>query len=272
MKATILLALIFVFAFSCSECLAIEHVRFHSTANGYSIEMPKDWTKLPDNILQGTFKQLIAKAIEPPIFIWEVAFQPETKGLQLQCPYAIVQVSQYSDCGLNRQMYQNEISEYVKTMTGYEIEDTIERGFSAENQELLSSVEYGKVLLDSKNRCYLFNVEMNATGGSKVKGQMKGYFGKYAIIQVMFYDWESNWSNSSLERNTFFNSFEFDPSMAYDETLKNKVGIFDRLGQAGLRGIGYALIAVILGLSIGLFKLANNLIHSKKKPKDGQNQ
>ena len=112
---------------------------------------------------------------------------------------------------------------------------------------------------------------MDVAGVGKVKGQTRGYFGKYAVIQVMFYDLESNWSYSMLERNTILNCFEFDPSMAHDEVFKNNVGIFDRLSQAALKGISYALIAVVLGLIFGLFKLIKNLIQPKKKSKAEQN-
>lgn len=254
MKAKKFLALALVlllgFALSCEKCLAIEQHRFHSEANGYSIGVPTGWTKMPDSVLQETFKALFAKAAEPTNFVWEVAFQRDAESLWLQYPYAIIQVMKYSNFGLNRQIYRSELKTFTKTLSGLDVNDVMD-GLSADAQDFISEAVLDEVLLDVENKNYLFGMEMDVAGVGKANGQMRGYFGKYAVIQVMFYDLESNWSDSTLERNTILSSFEFDPSMTYNEAAESPVGFFERRAMEALPVIVLVLIVGGIGAAWG---------------------
>ena len=141
------LVLLLGFALSCDKCLAIEQHRFHSEANGYSIGVPTGWTKMPDSVLQETFKALFAKAAVPPNFVWEVAFQRDAEGLWFQYPYVIVQVMKNSDFGLNRQPYRSEFKALTKTLSGLDVDDMMD-GLSADAQDFMSEVVLDEVLLD----------------------------------------------------------------------------------------------------------------------------
>jgi len=244
--------------------------RFHSEENGYSITVPTGWTEVPKHILLKTVEQAVSPEAESEIF-YETAFQRVGIEEKMEYPYAAVQIIAYSKMGLNRQIHKSEFEAFVKGLSGLDVSVATE-SFSTEAQETIFDIAFGKAYLDKKNKCYMMSLEADVANIGKVRGIMVGHFGRRAIIQIMFYDLKSNWSQSKPEREVILESFRFDPSMTYDEAFKNKVGISDRLSQAAVRGIGYGLLAGVLGLICGLFKLITNLIQPKKKSNDEQRQ
>ena len=56
------------------------------------------------------------------------------------------------------------------------------------------------MLLDQENKIFIAGMEMDVDNVGGVSGQTVGHFGRYSIVQVMFYDLKSNWSQSTADR------------------------------------------------------------------------
>lgn len=243
MKEKRIIWLSVLFAFLCVDCFAAEDVRFVSKANGYSITLPAKWVKLPDAVLQATFDAAFSNNTKQ-ILKWEAAFQIAPQTDRLRYPYVIAQVMKYTDSGLDGQPSYSQMKAIVKSIGGAEVKELTDE-ISSEVQDLMSDTQLGEALLDVENKNYLMPLEMQVAGIGKIKGQIKGYFGKKAMIQVMFYDHKSNWENSAQDRSAVLNSLIFDPSAAYDITLKKKTNLFRRFGMSGLVGAICGAAAVL---------------------------
>ena len=128
---------LFRIIFSSNICLADNQRRFHSEVNGYSITIPDGWIEIPDEIVAEAFNQIFS-AKSKSKFVYEMAFQ-QSKSTQLfQYPYVIIQVMTYSDIGLNRQINESEVKEFVNNLTGLEVNDVKEKYLSADTKRLLS--------------------------------------------------------------------------------------------------------------------------------------
>jgi hypothetical protein len=90
----------------------------------------------------------------------------------------------------------------------------------------------------------MFGGEAAVAPVGMVKAKCVGNFGKYAVVQVMFYDIASNWDRSKPDRDLVFGSFRFDPAFEYDETAANSAGFFERIG---IRAVGGMLSGLIVG-------------------------
>lgn len=244
-----------------------EHQRFHSETNAYSFSVPKDWVQIPRSIILEAMKKIFSSEAKSKIH-WETVFQRKAIGSWFQYPYVTVQVTTYSSFGLNRQIYESEFEKCVEGITGLKPTDLDERAFSTEAKEMFSDISFGEVRVNRRNRFFVWGTEIDLHNVGRIKGQMVGYFGKRAIVQLTFYELMSNWDKSQHERNIILGSFQFEPDADYDETHKESTSIFDILGRSIAKGIGVAVIVLV----IGLFAAIGKILRPKKlrKTKDEQ--
>jgi len=255
------------------NCLAEDGNNYHSNENGYTLEIPNGWQQIPDNIIREYIRQMLSEEGQSTIF-FETAFQRKAKdGSWFQSPYAIVQILKYSNFFPNWQPKENEFEYLVKKMSGLNTVKVVERDFSPAARDLVVAPTIGEVDFDRNNKLYTFGIEIERPNVENMKGQIVGSFGKYAIVQVMFYDLVSNWSESEAERTIVLASFEFDPTFRY-VPIDSSLGIYEgietkadksalkRILEAMVGGVGASLIIsfVIIG---GLF--LKGLLSNKKK-------
>jgi hypothetical protein len=255
------------------NCLAENGNNYHSNENGYTLGIPGGWQQIPFNIIREYLRQLASPEGQSTIF-FETAFQREAKdGLWFQSPYAIVQILKYTDFFPNWQPKESEFEYIVKQISGIDPVKVVDELLSPAATTFVTDPTIGQVYLHLNNKLYTFTLEIKQPNDQSIKGQIVGHFGKYAIVQVMFYDLESNWSESKSERNILLSSFDFDASFRY-VPIENSLGIHEgietkadksalkRIFEAIVGGAGAFLIiaAVILG---GLF--LKSLLSNKKK-------
>jgi hypothetical protein len=255
------LVVLLAIALSSDRCLATGQSCFHSEANGYSIAVPTDWIQIPKHIILENFNQLLSPEGNSKIF-YETAFQCDAAETWFQYPYVIIQVMTYSNWGLNRQIYKSEFKKFVNRLSGLDTIDVIE-GFSTEAQKTISDIAIGKAYLDSENMLCVIGLEADVANTSKVKGITVGHFGKRAIIQVMFYDLKSNWSQSKRERDLILGSFQFDPAAAYSKVAERPIGFFERRAMEALPII--VLVLLVAGISAVWGYVSGKIKHYRDK-------
>ena len=273
MKARYILLLLPVMTFTAllpsENCSAENGNNYRSNENGYTLEIPNGWEQIPDKTIREYIRLLASEEGQSTIF-FETAFQRKAKeGLWFQSPYAIVQILKYSNFFPNWQPKENEFEYLVKKMSGLNTVKIVERIFSPVARDLVIASTIGEVYFDRNHKLYTLSLEIEKPNVENMKGQIVGHFGRYALIQVMYYDLESNWSQSEADRNLILGSFYFDPASKY-EPIDSSLGTskradksaFKRLLEAFVGGAGASLIIafVIIG---GLF--LKGLLFSKGK-------
>jgi len=228
---------------------------FHSESNGYSIATPDGWIQLPDSILRAHYRAIVSDKGVDIIDQFETAFLVKLPdNLSLEYPYLIIQVIKYSNLGIKRAPRKNELGHFLKAMTGLEIADVLKESLdnhlTDDSREQFSEIVGGKVYVNEQNMIYTYSLVVDMDIVGKVKGEVVGHIGRYAIVQLMFYSLDSDWSQFENERNLMFNSFQFDPAMAYNEAAEgpSRPGFWERRAMEALPVI--VLLLIVAGIAV----------------------
>ncbi len=179
---------------------------FHSEAHGYSVEIPDGWTRIPANIIEDSSANAGLKG--SPVTI-DAAFQSTQPGTWFVYPYVTVQVLPYSSAGLDRQIREDEFQSVLDAISG-----------AADGDKKTSSgnVALTRPKLDREGRSFSWILRLSAGNLGRVRGEVHGFFGRQALVQVMFYVRQSEWALYQSQRRSVLGSFQFDPEHAFDET------------------------------------------------------
>ncbi len=252
------------------KTLATDQVRFHSETNGYSFVIPKGWIQIPEDIVRERYSKVLSSRTRA-IVLYEAEFQMEGKDKWFECPTILVQMARYSALGIRRALHKDEFSDFVKSFTGRDVMESKDELFGEVVTDVMTGYHVNKVVVDKANRRYTYVCEITIGDSSVIKSEVVGYFGKEAIAQLVFNHYaEADWSQFETDRNLIFGSFQFDPGMQHEDAPSKSSGILDRLREAAARGLSYGLIAIVLGIIFGLFKLITFLSRSEKKSGDEQ--
>ncbi len=251
---------------SCSVGFSLEPNWYHSPANGYRLAIPQGWVQIPDSVLHEMTSRVLSAQGKSRIS-YETGFQRGTKGRWFECPYVLIQVLPYSSFGLNRQIPKSEFGNFVRVISGLDLRDLTENTLSGEAQKLGSDLDFGKAYLDTEHNFFVLALEMHVANVGKIKGQVVGYFGRDAIVQINYYDREPNWIRSKAERDLILSSLQFNASKAYDQAYGSESSFSDRLGQAALKGVIQTGVFVLVGLGCALLAVLRQLLRRPKQSK-----
>ncbi len=211
-KLIVLVAIILI----SERCLPEETKYFHSKANGYSFAIPRGWIQVPDDVLYQSLHVLLSGQMKQSMLKqYEVAFQLNADRW-LKYPYVFIQAIKYSEEGLRNQPDEDDFEYLAETITGFDFTsfDT-DKHLSKNISGQVTGPTYVRASIDKHNHSYVLEAEMGVSNLGDVKAQTIGYFGKYALVQLIFYDLRSDWDQSKDYRELLFKSFQFDPDKAY---------------------------------------------------------
>ena len=202
---------------------------YHSARSGYSIETPEGWVKIPDNVLSEVAGEIF-NTNSAGKGVTEYAFQPDSSDNWFQFPFVIVNVLNYSDLGIHRQIYESEFDKIVTTMTNVKSEKfkrKMKETIKPEYQEDFSEYFDSEVYLEKGKRRFKWITKTNRFDGSKGIIQMTGFFGKQSIVLIVIYSDEEDWHEIQEDYKNIIELFKFDLSMSYDNTLAEySIGIW----------------------------------------------
>jgi hypothetical protein len=208
---------------------------YHSERGGYTFKIPTGWLRIPKKELTAMTEQIMSKQ-SPTANICDVAFQSTGGGQWFTYPYVLVQIIPY---GTYRQPNEKEMEAAVRSITGVNPKQALEKALTQEARNLVDSAKIDAPQLDAANHAFTMTTQMNVAGIGKVKGEMHGYFGKQAVVQVAFFDRADRWAFNTADRAAVAKAFTFDADQAYDPKL-NEAG-----GRAMMR-IG-AVVSALAG-------------------------
>lgn len=251
---------------SCSIGFSLEPNWYHSPANGYWLAIPQGWVQIPQSVVHEMTNRVLSGQGESGI-CYETGFQRGITGRWFECPYVLIQVLPYSSFGLNRQIPKSQFGNFVKVISGLDARDLIEKTVSEEAQSLISDAAFGKAYLDSENNSFTRALSMQVANVGKIRGASTSYFGKYAIVQVNYYDRESNWFRSKPERDLILGSLRFDAATAYDETYASEWSLGSHLGEAAFKGVVVGVFFFVLALGWALLAVLRQVLRGCKQSK-----
>ncbi len=239
----LMLPVVFFAAFLSMGRCSVENRRyFHSQANGYSVAIPEGWKQVPNDVMNHTFNAALTEEARKA-YNFEAALAVEWIDKWLRYPYLLIQVIEYSDSGIKRPLTKNEITYFLKAITGldmdYVIKESMKKHVSEDMRSIISDVALNKVFFDEQNMVYRFAIQSEIATVGKVRGLAVGHIGRYAAVQLMFYCLEPDWPSFENKRNFMFGSFHFDPGMRYEDAPNESPGILNRLGEAAPRSMVY---------------------------------
>jgi hypothetical protein len=219
---------------------------FHGDTHRYTLRVPDGWTPVPRQVID-TIMKVTASPQSQGKIVFDAGFQRADASHDLAYPYVLVQVMPYKAMGVRRQPTEADIREVARQVTGMKVDDAIDDALTPQAKGMVRNPEVGKVVVDMPRRAYRFNMQMAVAGVGPVKGYMAGYFGRNALIQVMYYERADDPAPREADRQAFLNSFKFDPAAAYDETQSQFSGVW-----------GGALISVVVAVVIAGYWASKN--------------
>ena len=233
-------------------CSAGPSKLFHSKANGYSLAMPEEWKQVPDSVLNNIMSASLTEDFRNT-FEFETAFAKEWVDEMLIYPCLLIQIIKYPN---NRQVTKDDFSSFIEVITGLDVVDDIKEGVAkyahADKRGMISDVTVSNVSVDRQNMICKYTLESETETAGSVKGMAVGHFGRFAVIQLMFYCQKSDWSRFEKDRKLIFDSFRFDSGMQYDEPLATDPVGSPRPSLSWFQAFGRGLVYGLLGVAIAV--------------------
>ena len=192
--------------------------QFHSTSYGYRINLPHGWVEIPYDILQERLAA-IQKHKTGTTIIYDAGFQLDSTDQWLEFPYVLVQPIPYTKFGLHRQINEDEFPEFVRILTGSDVNKLVDKNITSDARQLFGEITTEHSILDSTNRRFFRTLNTDVQGIGPVRGLIVGYFGRDSIVQIAFYSRSAEWEHYVGAGQTIADSFRFDPNKAYSVEL-----------------------------------------------------
>jgi hypothetical protein len=222
---------------------------FRNATHGYSLTLPRGWVRIPDTAVKQMTEAIIDK--QKASVTYDAGFQPAANTRWFQYPYVLVQRLPYSDFGLERQIRENEMGQITKALTGLDLGEQLKGTLKDNVKDMVSSAKAGTASLDLANHRFVWSLKMQGVGVGEVRGAMIGYFGRKAMVQVMFYALTQDWERDAHVCSQIIGSFGFDPDSDYDEAagrsgwLSGSKILRDALIGGAMGAAGAAVLGVI---------------------------
>ncbi|MDX1683048.1 MAG: hypothetical protein R3336_08010 [Phycisphaeraceae bacterium] len=213
------------------------------------LEVPSDWHLIPDGVLKEAQRQ------SPRLGTYLTGYQASAPP-GLSRPYVLVEVIPYERLNLEGPPAPELLPEIVKLLgdpeRGRPVQShhaetgSLSPPMPAERGQMASS----PVRIDEAGENFRWEEAIRPVADVPVRGLIEGRFGAEGIVTVCFYATASQWEELAELREQIVGSLAFEQSATYNQTL---AGIGDQ--AAWLRVIGYGLLGLLAGGSVGLILL-----------------
>ena len=164
----------------------LEARTYHSFNHAYSLSLPEDWDRIPDEIL--TVKAPTLPLIRTGRGMFEIAFQPLRNQKWMEYPYIVVEAVPYHNLGFEQQVDDRQIVQIVKANTGMD-----PAKLAAPDMQIMDGgAEYDvperSITLSQQARRFTWSNATDVEGVGPVRTQQWGFFGRNCLIQVTLYE------------------------------------------------------------------------------------
>jgi hypothetical protein len=156
--------------------------RYHDSDNGFSLQVPDDWVRLPEEVTDAGGRPCPAWRFEPQDDSW---------------PALIIHVFRYEAFGIKGQITDEGIQAALDGQRSLFENDSGADVVSAEQEPL--------------RRVYNLTVDHHVRDAETIRGRHAMAFGRARSVALTFLDLKDAWDSSEELRQTIFSSFVFDP-------------------------------------------------------------
>jgi len=220
---------------------------YHSESFGFSIDVPDGWVRVPDEVVQQSKMILFSRKAQTKI-IFDAAFQQTEGDRWFHHPYVVIQVCPYAFLGADHIPTEAEFPYLIERTSGSDGQRMLDEMASDQAREAMTDSQQGEVELDREARRYRLPVAIEAPAIGTIRGEFTGFFGRRAIVQLMFYDLEGGWNDSAAVRQQLAGSFRFDANAAYPAGPKRALADGRENGAMGWSStilVGVAVLIVV---------------------------
>lgn len=180
--------------------------RIESTRHGFSISVPDDWNEAPNGFLTQV-SRAVSKRGQQLRYVG--AYQQASFDQGLIYPYVLIQAIPYRDLGFDGPPTAAERSQILAEMTGLDLDEAIDAVVSEKASTLIEGKpSIDLVTYDDDTGGYVYDLRMNIVNVGAVRGQMRGAYGEWAILQAAYYAEDKNWELYEEQAKTILNSFD----------------------------------------------------------------
>ncbi len=205
----------------------VEAATYHDPDNCFSLQVPDDWVRLPEEVTDAAGR---------PCPAWR--FEPQDDSL----PALTIHVLAYEAFGIKGQITDEGIQAALDGQRSLFENDSEADIVSAEQEPL--------------RRIYNLTVDHHVQGAGTVRARHAMAFGRDRAVALSFIDLKDAWDSSEKLRQTIFSSFAFDVGSEFDASIpdnhaKRQGWLLGRLlGRLLLVGlVAYGIAAIFRGLA-----------------------
>lgn len=186
-----------------------------SEAHHYAVTMPPGWTLVPVDIAVAHFAEVLGDPAHARRY-FDMVFQPEGAAW-FTFPYAIAQAIPYEEAGIPAPPDDASMRAFVAGIAGAEVRETLFSLTSAQAREHFAEGVVERPLFNPDRREFGYALRVERPGAEPIIGDVRGFFGRDAAIQLMYYTTASKREEHADTREQLFAGFAFAPEGAYPE-------------------------------------------------------
>jgi len=175
---------------------------------GYTLLIPPDWERTPDEVVEGLTLQIVAPS-SPDRPFYDAAFQKGGSERWFACRYVLLRRIE-----IERQPTIAEMLGFVAETSGLSASD-VEDVFRSDIRELVSDVEIGGAVLDAERGVAVFTGEGTAEAGEAIRMRSVAYFGQRYIVLIHSYHFAARFEEAADAFDEIAASFAFDEGLGF---------------------------------------------------------
>jgi hypothetical protein len=214
-------------------------------AIGYTLRVPDDWMRLPDDVL-GEMRAAIGKpGAAGPNFV--AAYEPAVHSQPFTYPYILIQEHAYPNTSI-KTVSRAEIENIVTEIAGAPPEKLTE-ALSDDAAQLLTKASIGTPTVVTSPPGFLMATRLTVEGVGPVRGQSVCVLGRTNAVFLHFYAREAEWASHAQRVESLVGNFRRTP----DQTVTLGQKTMTTSGETVGDGMDWSLVwtKAIAGAVIG---------------------
>ena len=232
-------------------CVAAAGAQVFRSDLGYSLRLPPDWERIPDEVVQEVTLQIVDPS-SPDRPYYDAAFQKAESDRWFAYPYVLVQRIE-----IERQPTTAEMQGFVAEISGRSASD-VEDVFRSDVRGVVSEAMLGRVVLDADGGIAVWSGDAALETGERLRMTSVARFGQRHVILVHSYHIADRFEEETEAFDAIAASFAFDEGLefrqlAVEAPLSEPPEAATDAGRSIWgRVLGAALAAAVIGVLAGL--------------------
>jgi hypothetical protein len=212
---------------------------------GYSLQVPSNWTRIPDSDVQRVMSSMVKPGTAPPKFL--AGYELASSKTHFRYPYMLVQVQEYPSGVSLSTISRAEVDDIVAKLSGARPED-MRKQMSDSAAALVQNTTINSPRVVTNPPGFMMDTKMTVAGAGAVHGRSFCLLGKDNAVFLHFYAKESEWPQYASTLTTLASGFRRTPSQVVTIGNATRTTSGETLGRSA--GGLWIRILVFAGLGV----------------------